>query len=120
MSVTAAAPPQLSAYEHLLLPSFQYSDGSLEEVRADVASGQASFWPGRESVAITRENVDPAREMVLWLVGGNLRELMRMERSWEAHARSRGLDRIVAEVARPGWQRVLSRLGYRVTMVKDL
>jgi hypothetical protein len=110
----------LAAYEHLLAPSFQYSDGSLEEVRADIASGQAQFWPGKASVAITRENIDPARELVLWLVGGDLRELMRMERSWEAFARQRGHDRIVAEVARPGWQPVLKRLGYRVVMVKEL
>jgi hypothetical protein len=115
------AAPRFADYEHLLLPSLKHSNGAtIDEVRGDLAAGRAHFWPGQQSVAVT--HFHEAREMVLWLVGGEMRELFEMERSAEAFARAQGCTRMVAENGRLGWGRALQRIGYTETrvMVKDL
>ena len=115
------AAPRFADYEHLLLPSLKHSNGAtIDEVRGDLAAGRAHFWPGQQSVAVT--HFHEAREMVLWLVGGDMRELFEMEKSAEAFARAKGCTRMVAEGGRDGWARVLPRIGYTETrvMVKDL
>lgn len=112
---------RLSDYEHLILPSLKHSNGAtIEEVRADIAAGRAQMWPGQKSVAVT--HFHEAKEMVLWLVGGDMRELLEMERSVEAYAREQGCTRMVAEGGRDGWTRVLPRVGYveKRVLVKDL
>lgn len=108
-------------YEHLLLPSLKHSNGTtMEEVRSDIAAGRALFWPGQQSVAVT--HFHEAKEMVLWLVGGDMRELFEMEKSAEQYARERGCTRMVAENGRLGWGRALQRIGYKETriMTKEL
>lgn len=113
--------PRFSDYEHLLLPSLAYSNGAkIEDVRADVSAGRAHMWPGHKSVAVT--HFHEAKEMVLWLVGGDMGELFEMEKSAEFFARSQGCTRMVAENGRLGWGRALRQIGYREArvMVKDL
>ena len=112
--------PRLGDYEHLLLPALAHStDGStIYDVRADVNAGRALLWPGQDSAAVTSES----HEMVLWLAGGRLAELLEMEKSAEAFARQRGFNRMCVEGGRPGWRRALKQAGYRelTTLVKDL
>lgn len=111
----------LSDYEHLLIPALKHSNGAtMDLVRADIAAGEAMFWPGERSAAVTHEY--KASECVIWLAGGDMRELFEMEKAAVEFAKSRGCSRMVVEDGRHGWGRALTRIGYRATrsMVKDI
>jgi len=80
---------------------------SLDDVWAGVASGEFHFWPGRACAAVGELVEHPQRrDYHVWLAGGDLRELIEMERSASAFARALGCDRITIH-GRKGWARVL-------------
>jgi hypothetical protein len=88
---------------------------TIEDAQAAVLEGRALLWPGAKSAAVTEFNKD----LHIWLAGGDLGELKRMEQSAEAHAREWGCDRMTI-IGRKGWERALP--GYRrvTLLVKDL
>lgn len=98
-------------------------DGShtLDDIWAGVASGEFHFWPGRRSAAVGELVQHPRRrDYHVWLAGGDLRELIEMERSASAFARALGCDRITLH-GRKGWARALK--DYRpawLALSKDL
>jgi hypothetical protein len=116
------AAPRFADYERLLSPALRHTEKgtTMEDVREAIRSGRALFWPGEKSAAVTTEY--HAHEFVLWLAGGDLEELYKMEAAAVDLARERGFSRAVVEDGRKGWGRVLKRLGYREVrqMVKDL
>lgn len=94
---------------------------SLEDVWTGVAAGEHHFWPGRRSAAVGELVQHPRRrDYHVWLAGGDLRELIEMERSACAFARELGCDRITLH-GRKGWARALK--DYRpawLALSKDL
>lgn len=86
---------------------------TLAEARAEVDAGKTLLWPGKHSAALT----EPTRDMHIWAAGGDLRELIEMERACCDWSRARGFDRMTIE-GRKGWERALT--GYRTLLVKDL
>ena len=116
------AAPRFADYERLLSPALRHTEKgtTMDDVREAIRSGRALFWPGEKSAAVTTEY--HAHEFVLWLAGGDLEELYKMEAAAVDLARERGFSRAVVEDGRKGWGRVLKRLGYREVrqMVKDL
>ena len=88
-----------------------------ERVRAEVEAGRAQLWPGARSAVVT----EVTRDLHLWLAGGALDELLRMQPSAQAHARAWGCERMTL-IGRPGWRRVLAPHGWRHLnmLVKDL
>ena len=94
------------------------------EVEQMVRAGEARLWLGQNSAAIT----DVLTELTLTtahragLAGGNLEELLTMCAKAEILGRRFGLDQMVIEQARPGWERVLAPYGYKKEMrlVKEL
>jgi hypothetical protein len=98
-------------------------DGShtLEDVWAGVRSGEFDFWPGEISAAVCELVEHPRRrEYHVWLAGGDLSELTKMERSASAYARALGCQRITIH-GRKGWARALDN--YRpayVAVAKEL
>lgn len=78
---------------------------TIEDVLQAVLRGDAHFWPGKRAAAVTEITQYPrARAMNIWLAGGNLREIVRIERSIEQWAKALGCDRVTC-AGRPGWGR---------------
>ncbi len=90
---------------------------TLERLKAECAQGRAALWPGRRSAAVSELNT----RFHIWAAGGELDELLAMERAAEAHARAWGCDQMSLD-GRKGWARVLAPKGYRriEMLVKDL
>ncbi len=96
---------------------------TIEDVERLIAECRYQFWPGKRSAAIT-EIVPFARAKVLIvrMAGGDLDELVEMERTFCAFARANGCKKIMGE-GREGWKRICERLDYRfgyIMMIKDL
>jgi hypothetical protein len=86
---------------------------TLTMARAEVDAGKTLFWPGKHSAALT----ETTRDMHIWAAGGDLKELIEMERACCDWSRAQGFDRMTIE-GRRGWERALP--GYRMLLVKDL
>lgn len=78
-----------------------------------VAAGEAQLWTGDQSAAVTLIEDEPReRRLLVWLAGGDLRELVDDLRPCiEAFARERGCRRMMI-VGRVGWERALAGEGY--------
>jgi hypothetical protein len=87
----------------------------LEAAERAVAEGRAWLWPGRRSAAVS----EVTRDFHIWLAGGELAELLEMERSACAWARALGCDRMTL-IGRRGWSRVLKDYRTETLLVKDL
>lgn len=90
-------------------------DWTLEAVIAEVEAGRAHLWPGERSAGVT----SGGRDLRIWLAGGDLRELLRMQESVEAWARAMGFASL-SIVGRPGWDRIMKARGYRPALIKEL
>jgi hypothetical protein len=81
---------------------------TIRDVLDKVAGGQAQLWPGRNSAAVS----NPEKAFNIWLAGGDMRELFQMLEIAEAQAKAQGFDCMTISEARPGWDRVMAKLGY--------
>jgi len=79
---------------------------ALDDVLKGVLAGDFHFWPGQRSAAVGEVVEHPRRrDYHVFLAGGDLSELLSMERSAAAFARALGCDRITIH-GRKGWARV--------------
>lgn len=85
----------------------------IDDVLADIAAGEAQFWPGRNAAVVTQIGVYPKfTGLHLWLCGGNLAELVEeMRPAIEAWGAAQGCVRFTT-AGRQGWQRVMKKYGY--------
>jgi hypothetical protein len=83
----------------------------------------AQFWPGERAALVTEViNTPCQRYLNIWLVGGELEEILAIEPHIINFAREQGCTRVIAN-GRKGWERVLAPLDYRPVYVayeKDL
>lgn len=87
----------------------------LDVVRGALERHDAHLWPGERSAAVC----EPVRSYHLWLAGGELRELLEMERTAAEWARSQGFDQMTIR-GRAGWGRVLAGYSPKTYLVKRL
>lgn len=96
---------------------------SIEDVERGIANCVYQFWPGKHAAATTQIVTFPrAKVLFVRLAGGDLSELIEMEKEFCRFARANGCTKI-GGAGRGGWARVCKRMGYRfgyVTLVKDL
>jgi GNAT superfamily N-acetyltransferase len=86
----------------------------VDDVARLVEQGRAHFWPGRRCAVVTEFYLYPrVKACNLWLLGGDLRELLQLRPAIEAWAKAQGCARILGGGPRRGWERVLKPLGYR-------
>lgn len=86
----------------------------IDDVARLIAEGRAHFWPGRRCAVVTEFYDYPRLKACnMWLLGGDLRELLAMRPVIEAWARGQGCARVVGGGPRRGWERVLRGSGYR-------
>lgn len=96
---------------------------TIEDVERLIADCTYQLWPGPRSAAIT-EIVEFRRVKALMVrhAGGDMSELIEMEKSFCKFASAMGCAKIMGE-GRQGWKRVCERMGYAfafVTMTKDI
>lgn len=87
---------------------------AIADVERLVGEGYAHFWPGRRCAVVTEFTHYPRLKACnLWLLGGDLGELMRLRPRIEAWALGQGCTRILGGGPRRGWARLLAPHGYR-------
>lgn len=96
---------------------------TIADVKRSIDSCRYQFWPGARSAAITELVEFPrAKVLIVRMAGGDLDELVEMEKIFCKFARANGCSKIMGE-GRKGWERVCEGMGYRygyVCMAKDL
>ena len=96
---------------------------TIEDIEGFIASGRYQFWPGKRSAAITEILSFPrTKALIVRMGGGDMEELIEMEKTLCVFARANGCTIIMGE-GREGWERVCKSIGYRygyVAMAKDL
>jgi hypothetical protein len=96
----------------------------IEDVERLIGEGWAHFWPGRRCAVVTELYRYPRLTACnLWLMGGELKELLALRPHIEDWARAQGCTRILGGGPRRGWARVLAPVGYKPEFIiysKDL
>lgn len=87
----------------------------MERVLAALERQDAHLWAGDRSAAIGQ----PVKSYHVWLGGGDLRELLAMERTASEWARGEGFDKMTIR-GRPGWARALPGYERETLLVKRL
>jgi hypothetical protein len=83
-----------------------------ESIWAGIVRGQYQFWPYGRSAGITHVDVYPTCSVLqLWLVGGELDDVLAHEPELAAWAKAVGCAAMQL-VGRPGWAKALRALGY--------
>lgn len=82
------------------------------ELLDEIAAGRAQLWPGETAVIVTQCVAETGgRALHVWLAGGDLAGVMALKPGVEAWGRAQGCHYVTID-GRPGWSRVLRRLGY--------
>lgn len=77
----------------------------------ELMSGRAQLWRGDRSALVTQLVAGEPPYILLWLAGGDLQEILAMDRGVTAWARAQGA-REARINGRKGWARALKRLGF--------
>jgi hypothetical protein len=86
----------------------------IDDVARLIEQGRAHFWPGRRCAVVTEFHDYPRLKACnIWLLGGELKELLAMQPAIEAWARAQGCARMLGGGPRKGWERALKPLGYQ-------
>ena len=86
----------------------------IEDVARLIEQGRAQFWSGARCAVVTEFYDFPKlRALNVWLLGGDLKELLALEPTVEAWARGQGCARMLGGGLRAGWVRALAPRGYR-------
>jgi hypothetical protein len=108
-----------------LADALEHSDGThnMADIRAGVANGHYHLWPGKHCASVTEVLQFPRRRVLnVFLSGGDLEEILIMERDFCSWGRYLGCDGIMM-TGRDGWQRKLKNLGWRkqaIVLAKSL
>lgn len=93
---------------------------TLAHVANEVAAGRVWLMRGEQSaIALKPDGAD----LHVWLAGGELGEIMKMETAIAASARDTGFKRMTIGGGRRGWSRVLRARGWKAEgqdLVKEL
>jgi hypothetical protein len=96
----------------ILVPSTEpYEDISREDVESGLLSGEFTLFKAPNSAAVTCAY---GKSLRVGLAGGDLQELLGIEKEICSHARTNGFTSVEI-IGRPGWERMLN--GYRRTAV---
>lgn len=100
---------ELARLRHHIEAALAYSGGthSFNDIAANIYRGHLQFWPGKGAVVITEMMDAPMQRYChIFLAGGDLDELVEMEKAISGWAREAGAVRITIN-GRPGWERAL-------------
>lgn len=100
--------------------ALQYSQGthSLEDVLAQIATGELQLWPSNDTVVITQIITFPQKKTLhVFLAGGNQEELKWLDPYVVKWAKEQGCTALTF-TGRPGWARSeMKEIGFQLTHV---
>lgn len=105
--------------------ALEYTKGThtLSDIWDGVVTGNFQFWPGEKSAVITEIQIYPRRKVMhIFLAGGDLDELLEMEKAIEAYANDIDCNSLSIS-GRRGWVRIFERQGWQevcTTVAKEL
>lgn len=93
---------------------------TIEDIRGEVAKGDALFWPGEKAAVVTQFWDFPrTRAINFWLAGGDLTELRQMHDAIRAWAKTQGCEHSII-AGRAGWSRALGYKPAWTAMSKEI
>ena len=116
---------QFHARRKYIEDALEYTKGThtLDDIWNGVVRGDFQFWPGDKSAIITEIQIYPqTKVMHIFLAGGDLEELLEMEKSVRAYAQTIGCNSMSIS-GRRGWVRIFERDGWKeicTTIAKEL
>ena len=116
---------QFHARRKYIEDALEYTKGThtLDDIWNGVVRGDFQFWPGDKSAIITEIQIYPqTKVMHIFLAGGDLEELLEMEKSVRAYAQTIGCNSMSIS-GRRGWLRIFERDGWKeicTTIAKEL
>lgn len=116
---------QFHARRKYIEDALEYTKGThtLDDIWNGVVRGDFQFWPGDKSAVITEIQIYPqTKVMHIFLAGGDLEELLQMEKSVRAYAQTIGCNSMSIS-GRRGWLRIFERDGWKevcTTIAKEL
>lgn len=105
--------------------ALEYTKGthSIDDIWSGIVEGRFQFWPGEQSAIVTDIEVYPKRRVMhIFLAGGELEELLEMEKAVEAYAHTIGCNSMSIS-GRRGWLKVFQDDGWQevcTTIAKEL
>lgn len=105
--------------------ALKYAKGThtVDDIWNGIVDGTFQFWPGDKSAIITEVQIYPQKKtMHIFLAGGDLDELLEMEKSVRAFAKTIGCNSMSIS-GRRGWLRIFERDGWEeicTTIAKEL
>ena len=116
---------QFHARRKYIEDALEYAKGThtLDDIWNGIVDGTFQFWPGDKSAIITEVQIYPQKKtMHIFLAGGDLNELLEMEKSVRAFAKTIGCNSMSIS-GRRGWLRIFERDGWQevcTTIAKEL
>lgn len=99
--------------------ALEHSAGThtIEDIEGRIAEGTMHFWPGKQCAAVTEVAAYPRKKLLsITYAGGDLNELLSLIPVWKSWGAHLGCSELI-EAGRPGWERVLGRLGWKKEFV---
>ena len=116
---------QFHARRKYIEDALEYAKGThtIDDIWNGIVDGTFQFWPGDKSAIITEVQIYPQKKtMHIFLAGGDLNELLEMEKSVRAFAETIGCNSMSIS-GRRGWLRIFERDGWEeicTTIAKEL
>lgn len=105
---------QFYARRKYIEDALEYAGGThtLDDIWNGVIKGDFQLWPGEKSAIITEIQIFPQKKVMnIFLAGGDLDELIKMEKSVRAFAETIGCNSMSIS-GRRGWLRIFARDGW--------
>jgi hypothetical protein len=105
--------------------ALEYTKGThtIQDIWDGIVTGNFQFWPGEKSAVVTEIQIYPqSKVMHIFLAGGNLEELLEMEKSVRAYATTIGCNSMSIS-GRRGWVKIFESDGWQevcTTIAKEL
>lgn len=109
MMNTEAVLSEFNAAREAILPALE--DATEDEVLNELLLGRAQLWRGDRSAMITQLVSEPEPYVLVWIGGGDLRELLALQPVIGSWAKQHGAK--AARInGRAGWTRALKHVGF--------
>jgi len=105
--------------------ALEYTKGThtIQDIWDGIVTGNFQFWPGEKSAVVTEIQIYPQQKtMHIFLAGGDLEELLEMEKSIRAYATTIGCNSMSIS-GRRGWVKIFESDGWQevcTTIAKEL
>jgi len=116
---------QFIARRQYIEDALKYAKGThtIDDIWHGIVTGDFQFWPGDRSAVVTEIQIYPQKKVMhIFLAGGEMDELLEMEKSVRAYAKTIGCNSMSIS-GRRGWVRIFERDGWQevcTTIAKEL